>query len=170
MFKKLITTLLVALFLSGCVTKAKRVETTHDVFFSTNVPESKAIIFFTCGTLTTKSWLGEFETNLGGCSYKIDSIQYTQIDEGTVSKIILDSKEHTLEFRNTFDNNFVLKKVKLNAGDVLLATLNHTVLVGPIGGLIGGLTNQYIYDIDIDRENVVSKVVNKTPVFMTKSK
>ena len=66
----------------------------------------------------------------------------------------------------TKDDNKIKTIIKVNSGDVLLITANHTVHPSPVGGLIGGLTSRYIFNLDVTK--TINPVMHKTPVVMSK--
>jgi len=161
--KSIIVSILTALFLTGCVTTAEKVKTNTGDFFTQKSTNGDAIVFFTCGTMITKTPFGDFDMDYPYCTYIVNSDKYVTLEKGTVGKLSLSPGEYSISQNE--DDNEIKSTIKVNSGDVLVITANHTVHSGPFGGLIGGLTSKYIFEIEVSKS--INMVVNKTPVVMT---
>jgi len=161
---KILPVLFIGLLLTGCVTTAEKVKTNHSNFFSIDSNSKNATVFFTCGTMVTKTPFGDFNMEYPYCSYRINSVKYVTLEKGTVGKLNLTPGEYSIDQNE--DDNKIKTIIKVNSGDVLLITANHTVHPSPVGGLIGGLTSRYIFNLDVTK--TINPVMHKTPVVMSK--
>jgi outer membrane lipoprotein SlyB len=161
--KNLTMALFTVLLLTGCVTTAEKIKTNTDDFFSQKPANGNAVVYFTCGTMITKSPFGDFDMDYPYCNYIINSDKYMTLEKGTVGKLSLSPGEYSISQNE--DDNEIKSTIKVNSGDVLVITANHTVHSGLFGGLIGGLTSKYIFEIEASKS--INTVVNKIPVVMT---
>ncbi len=163
--KSITVSILTALFLTGCVTTAEKVKTNTGDFFTQKSTNGDAIVFFTCGTMITKTPFGDFDMDNAYCNFRVNSVTYVTLEKGTVGKLSLAPGEYSLD-QGGNTGNHTETVLKVNVGDVLLATANVTTTPNPlIGGLIGGATSTMLWKIDVSKS--INMVVNKTPVVMT---
>ena len=161
--KRIVVSILITLFLTGCVTTAEKVKTNTVSFFSQKPANGSAVVFFTCGTMVTKSPFGDFVMDYPYCTYIVNSDKYITLEKGTVGKLVLSAGEYSVSQNE--DDNKIKSIVKVNSGDMIVITANHTVHPSPVGGLIGGLTSKYIFEVDVSKN--INTVSNKVPVVMT---
>jgi len=162
--KNLTMALFTVLLLTGCVTTAEKIKTNTDDFFSQKPANGNAVVYFTCGTMTTNTPFGSFDVDNAYCNLRVNSVTYVTLEKGTVGKLSLAPGEYSLD-QGGNTGNHTETVLKVNIGDVLLATANVTTTPNPlIGGLIGGATSTMLWKIDVSKN--IDTVLNKVPIIM----
>jgi hypothetical protein len=156
--KTIIIPFFIILSLTGCVSTSEKISIDTGDFFSQKPTNSNAIVFFTCGKTSSKTFIGDFHMDSLYCNFRVNSVLYTRLKKGTVGKLSLAPGEYSLD-QGGNTGNHTQTVIKVNSGEMLLATANYITTPG-------GITATMLWKIGVSKN--INAVVNKTPISMKK--
>lgn len=164
--KKVLLLAIATIGLIGCSSVPLANKMTPDQstgFFTAGKDSTAGTVYFTCGRLTTSSWLMTTKNELGACQFSVNSIAYKGVEKGSVGR--LDLKSGTYEIKQVIQDlgTSVPLKLEVRAREIVLVKAHYDMKIGPLGG---ALSAGHVFTVEYDKDDVLEKIKDKQPVLM----